>query len=263
MRRRRCSIAILTASVAGIACTWIDPVDDISQPAHGDAGTDADAGADAASEAAPFCDTHDASFCDDFDHGTDVQGAWSRKVIEQGAISRAARTDAPSPPNVLVATVNASDLSTGIKAHLQKDFDVVPDEVHLEHDYRMDSPPTDGGVKLSVITLGGYELEVMVIADRIGLKECYSEAGCVEPPYVPYPTDGGAWTHVRVDFVKGQDGGAGSIALTFNGTLLHSRAPAATQDIVDGGLQLSVGIYYAGTTDPVEYAFDNVALSYR
>src|SRR5215471_612151 len=94
--------AILAAGVATAACTWLDPLDDVTQPKL--AG---DAAVDAGTPTAPFCDTQDASFCEDFDQVTsDVQGPrWSGKLTFQGTLSRESPGDAPSAPNVLVASV--------------------------------------------------------------------------------------------------------------------------------------------------------------
>jgi hypothetical protein len=249
-------MAILGAGVALaiIACTWIDPVDDISQPKRADA---------------PFCDTKDASFCEDFDQVTsDVQGRWSGTLQAQGSVSRASRADAPSPPTVLVASVKVGDPLANIKAALYKDFDVVPDEVHLEHDWRMDSPPNDGAVKLSVIVLGQYELELELVKGMIGLRECYAGTPCVPGNHVALQSPG-PWRHVRIDLVKGKDGGPGSIAVWDNGGAAPlwqgtpGQAGDAAADFAEGTLRLNVGIFYAESTEPTVYAFDNVVLDYR
>jgi hypothetical protein len=244
-------------ALAIAACTWIDPLDDITQP-RPDAGTDA-----------RFCDSQDASFCEDFDQVTsDVQGPrWSDKLLFQGTLARESPADAPSAPTVLVASVTVVDSSANIKAILFRDFDVVPDEVHLEHEWRMNSAPSDGGVKLSVITLGDYELELDLLNDTIGLKECYTEMPCVEPSHVALPSSADPWRRVRIDLVKGKDGGAGSIELWDNGKSLWQGFPGqsgdAAADFAQGKLRLNVGIFYSGSTERIEYAFDNVVLNYR
>lgn len=261
------------AALLSVACTWLDPLDDIDQSAKPDAGfadatvaAGADASADADAARSAFCASQDASFCEDFDEGTEVQGPrWTTTLLDQGTVSRAAPGDAPSPPNVLVASVHALDLNGPIKACLSRDFDVVPEEVHLDHYVRLSAGPADATVKLSVLSFGEYELELVLTAGNIGLKECYAPMGCVDPPYVPLPPRGqGGWMHVQIALQKGQDGGSGSIELRIDGKLLHQRAPASeAEGLRTGKLSLAVGIFYTGTSEPIEYAFDDVLLSYR
>jgi hypothetical protein len=278
LRLRRRAIFGVGAAVAALACTWIDPLDDISGPkptaGAGDAAGDAvaDAATDVVTERAPpvpFCDTQDASFCEDFDLGTDLPGArWSGQSLFQGTLSIASLVDAPSPPNVLVASVTVVDSGANIKAAEYKVFDVVPAEVHLEHDWRLDSPPAQD-TKLSVLLLGTYELELLLGSDTIGLMECYTGGTppCVPMPYEPMPHTANPWRHVRIDFQKGTDGGAGSVALSVDGTSLFKGVPGQTgdaaADFAGGKLTLSVGIFYTDSTERIEYAFDNVVLNYR
>jgi hypothetical protein len=266
MRGLRCA-AVVALTLAGLAGACLFPFDRARLRDDRDATSAIASDARGGATTAGWCAGRDAALCEDFDDGRELPGTQGLETtLVQGTLVRESLDDAPSLPHALVASGQVGAVQFFARAELGRKLDVTADEVHLEHDVRLEGDLGVSDVLLSWFHYHdgehGHEVLLEATSGGFAIRQCYdfADAGSECRRETEAPRRATGWTRVRIDLVKSRM----ILRLSLDGVLVFSGAPVASVALAQGKLSsLHVGVHGMYSREPIRAAFDNVVLSYE
>ncbi len=229
----------------------------------------ADAGAHADASAPDGCIPNANTVCESFDLSTSVPMNWV-PVVSRGEVPIIPRADAPSAPNVLRASINASPNDPAF-AQLLRTFPVTPTEVAtLEHDLFIDEIGTAYANLSSLdLRLEDGTLYSLQLSHQFGeaFIEEYSKVGDAQAhSYITQRTSLitlGKWHRIVISVRKTIPR---SYSLTIDGALFLTQPikdEAPPEALTAGKIRVALGISYQGQGPAIKTFIDNVKLTWK
>ncbi len=224
-----------------------------SPPPERDAdGLDAGGG-----DAARFCASVDATFCDDFDDGLALSAHWP-SVTQNGSGVLASTDAALSPPNALAA----SESNGNGEAKIVRRFAKAGNTLTLDFDMRIDALPPDGGTSdnVELLRIGGDAANVLVQLAGKGFDFWYwdPDAGAYWSSGAGTPPAAGGWAHYTFVF----DFGKQHATVSINGVGTYDSDSVGL--LPDAGCDVSIGLYSGSSVPgPVAVTFDDVVVRWK
>lgn len=256
--------AVFGVACAGAlaACTLLNSLDGYDEPYPPDGGGGTDAPLDSVAEASvdagdagalAFCQTQDATFCDDFER-TDLKGDWSGFNLEN---------DIHIDAGVLVTHI-ASTAKAETGAKLRRTLGT-GDHIVYEYDLVLLELPDSGSLQINnlyVLYAGTERAFVCLLADSFGFKAAEQifpngNAGTFTPHEFKRVPQLGQKTHVRFELSLSTT--SSSVIISFDGDTVYSGTLNAF--FRPGTFEVNAGVdYAAGKTSGLEFTVDNVVV---
>jgi hypothetical protein len=239
-------------------------------PLGSDAGAASDSSTDAADARVGFCASRgDAdALCADFDEGSLAAG-WSNVVgatADGGiALSDASFASPPAAARVIAASGQTSYLDEKtVASGAVLDFTA---------DVLLDSESTNGTLEIvSIILLAGEYPELLVrqtygtsagtsiLENNVAVDGGRTTAGTYSFSSSILPA---TWTTLAIHIEPNDAGTSSTLTVHVGGQLVVDQVLASSSKWTVGPYTVDIGVYGRNPAGPVDFAFDNVALSVR
>lgn len=211
-----------------------------------------------------FCESQDATFCDDFDTA-DLSARW----VREGVFARLTSYGAKSAPNDFLLDVPKTDTGgtfvskithtfDGPSTNLVMAFDFEPERTYLGSSFlilaALEYTKADAKYSLRLVySNGNVRLEESNLVPPPNNKDRYH-------PFFAIPT--GKWSRLKLDVVT--SGGSPGAQLSIDGTPVGAREALVPTPLVDPTPTLILGAVFAGNPHTGwTLRYDNVTVTYR